>query len=271
MKRRAFTLVELLVVIGVIALLIGILLPALIAARRAAQKAACLSNVQQLTKAVLLYVNDNRGYLPEAGSSNSEESLLSPRFIGQPAWTTIAPNTCVLPSISALLEKYLDKSGKLWQCPASDESEFVMTGGDPYGGTAAPDLFKPNYSYGAGKEMVPAMAYLPPAQLAQYRIPYWAARNVAGLRISQARPLGNQGAERVVLFQDRRSYYHSSGKPQIYDGVTADYYGSYGYLDGHAEGQRYCNVDEFLRQIHNPIPQRWFGQDFSALFASEYQ
>jgi prepilin-type N-terminal cleavage/methylation domain-containing protein/prepilin-type processing-associated H-X9-DG protein len=63
-NRKAFTLVELLVVIGIIALLISILLPALSRARRAAQSAACLSNLRQLGNAYQMYINANSGFLP---------------------------------------------------------------------------------------------------------------------------------------------------------------------------------------------------------------
>jgi prepilin-type N-terminal cleavage/methylation domain-containing protein len=70
MSRRAFTLVELLVVIGIIALLVSILLPALNKARAAANKVACASNIRQLTVATLIYANENKQVFPRAGGLN---------------------------------------------------------------------------------------------------------------------------------------------------------------------------------------------------------
>src|SRR3954454_23866835 len=63
-RIAGFTLVELLVVIGIIALLISILVPALSKAREQSLRVKCLSNVRQLAMVTQMYANDNKMWLP---------------------------------------------------------------------------------------------------------------------------------------------------------------------------------------------------------------
>jgi prepilin-type N-terminal cleavage/methylation domain-containing protein/prepilin-type processing-associated H-X9-DG protein len=67
-RRRAFTLVELLVVIGIVAVLLGILLPSLARAREKAKRTNCLSNLRTLGQALVMYANVHRDRLPNGNA-----------------------------------------------------------------------------------------------------------------------------------------------------------------------------------------------------------
>jgi prepilin-type processing-associated H-X9-DG protein len=108
----AFTLVELLVVIGIIALLIAILLPALAKARSSARTVACASNIRSIVQGMHLYATQNKGYFP--GGANS-----SGAFLLMPATPAFSDNNC--PEVSQIWD---------WQAPIAKVQGITFeTGG----------------------------------------------------------------------------------------------------------------------------------------------
>lgn len=104
-RFRGFTLVELLVVIGIIAVLTAILFPVFTSVRKAARRTACLSNLRQLVQAQKMYSDDHdRGLVP-ARSWNGDRSSLGSTW-------------CVI------LQPYM-KSTQLLLCGADDAPQQV--------------------------------------------------------------------------------------------------------------------------------------------------
>jgi prepilin-type processing-associated H-X9-DG protein/prepilin-type N-terminal cleavage/methylation domain-containing protein len=135
-SSAGFSLVELLIVIGIIGALIAILLPALIAARQQSQQVACASNIRQLAVANVLYANDNGGYCVIAASDIFDD--LGDGEGGHYRWygTRDAAGQSFDPTRSPL-SPYLGNTGSITACPSFDPNVGAVTGNNFEAGCGA--------------------------------------------------------------------------------------------------------------------------------------
>jgi prepilin-type N-terminal cleavage/methylation domain-containing protein/prepilin-type processing-associated H-X9-DG protein len=142
-RTRGFTLVELLVVIGIIAILISILLPALGHARKKAQAVGCASNMRQIYLAMLMFAQDNKGQLPD--TYGVDQLSADPNLVKKCAWlqkVAGATGHADMEDDKAALWKYIPGQSareQLLMCPGDT--------GENLAGHPRNDAYPRNFSY----------------------------------------------------------------------------------------------------------------------------
>lgn len=133
-RRAAFTLMELLVVVAIMALLIAILVPSLAGAREAGRAAVCLSNLKQIGHAIQMYTQDNGSVLPGPTSPLLFRSTVNLTGLGGPALSWARQN---LPYRLSLYMGGSEKGAAAFDvisvCPSAEGAPLTTVyGGLPY-------------------------------------------------------------------------------------------------------------------------------------------
>jgi prepilin-type N-terminal cleavage/methylation domain-containing protein len=141
-RRPAFTLVELLVVVGIISVLMSIVVPSVAGARRQSEMVTCKSNLRQIGLILLMYSNDNKGvpFPVSAVNSTGYPGGLGTNVPLTQRWTTV----CFRPAIP---------NPKVMRCPIDTEIG-VMDAQDPYLPINDKDPWLNKHSYILNKHLV---------------------------------------------------------------------------------------------------------------------
>src|SRR4051812_39716533 len=143
-RKLAFTLVELLVVIGIIAVLIAVLLPVLGSVRRAGTRVKCQSNLRQIGQALLTYNMQFKGRFPASVYINWSNASAGEHFaVGGKAYNVASVYWHERLMLMKLLPGLEESTKSVMVCPADDNPWMPPDAGL---NTVIPDSFKSSYA-----------------------------------------------------------------------------------------------------------------------------
>ena len=289
-RRGAFTLVELLVVIGIIAILIGVLLPALRTAREHALSVQCLSNLRACGQILYLYANQNKGMFPQMSLQSPENLIPGGNIVAPDAPAGPAlPYGNVRETIARLVNPKTDPTATpfvpgglyIFYCPANFfwdgdvpgttgaglshwPEDFMATRGRiKYWYVGNPNPWYPQYHYpgpfgSAGPGSPPGSA--PGPGMIDWR--FWDTNRSGDNRDEYIVKLGDKNMAKNVLMTDQSrqlSFAASSVGFQFVHGKSKTWVNGWKnnlYGDGHAESRR-AVLSSFSadgKQFINPNP-----------------
>lgn len=229
MRIRAFTLIELLIVIAIIAVLVALLMPAFVSARHQSRASVCVANLRQLASATLMYLNDHDEQFPLA-------------------FYRVAGETVCLRSVWGMVSPYV-KHDALYLCPANPQptdltalrdADPIITplcGGEPH--TAA---LMPNWCLMVNRFTYPDV---PPVALAEIPYPtetgFWFDGNLLSADGARFEPYSL-----ITPVHGHRS----QAPPRVYVGQENLYQGrvQVAFVDGHAKGYPARLKPDFYRR-----------------------
>jgi len=164
-RRAGFTLVELLTVVGIIALLVSLLLPALNIASDQAKAVQCLSNLRQVMVATQIYLDQHKGTYPLANYTATHGTL---KYSYNWDFTTLRNTATSITTMIPGLVWGTKTNLRVQQCPVYEGPSMTAGGayvGDPYTG------YNYNTSYVGGEYVSSLGLYTPTTKANQVRRP----------------------------------------------------------------------------------------------------
>jgi prepilin-type N-terminal cleavage/methylation domain-containing protein/prepilin-type processing-associated H-X9-DG protein len=230
--RAGFTLVELLVVIGIIAILIGFLLPALNKARRAGVTTACLSQLRQIGIGINIYATESKGWFPSCGPNR--DFRLKPGAISL-SWPERIVMSGAIKQTLPTGWSYTDPQGSR-QYPHAGKGVFLCPGfaqGADEGGTDRPGA----RGYAYNPFVSPDFPGIPPAD--------WLASFTKIQRLPKGKVVMVDGYMRLYGLLDTDYVRTNSGPFRNSQGVMRNLGGpnEYGIYLRHNNGANYLFTD----------------------------